>query len=442
MFHTKTILTLGVRRFIMVFLITLFFIISPIIILYTAGYTYDTKNHQIKTRGTLSITVVPKKASITLNGIPLPEKTPLRLKHRSPGSYHIIIKKDGYKPWETNSIIESNKTTYLHNIQLFKDQPFTLKIDVEKNQIYPSHNGSHIIIKKDKAETQEGLLFTPQSINPVTLFRVTTKNTPIIMWSPFNTHTALIHETKNGTDVQIIDPKNIDKKRTWHTTTTPQIQWAKQSGNPTIFIKEKSQITKFSDNSKIIHTEIASDIWYVDEKEHVWEYDNQKKTLIKTDTDSNQDEQYILNEIITNIIDVFDTHVIVQTANATKSIPRKKENTIQTISAKNTTYNPIDDTWIIWSEHEIWKIKNTGEVVLLNRTGEKIKEVTIIDKYEGLVVLTDKGLFAFDPRHNVKIALTQTPFTDIQKVRVDNKKRRIIFFGKTTEKQGIFELQF
>ncbi|MBT6253544.1 MAG: PEGA domain-containing protein, partial [Candidatus Magasanikbacteria bacterium] len=169
MFHTKTILTLGVRRFIMVFLITLFFIISPIIILYTAGYTYDTKNHQIKTRGTLSITVVPKKASITLNGIPLPEKTPLRLKHRSPGSYHIIIKKDGYKPWETNSIIESNKTTYLHNIQLFKDQPFTLKIDVEKNQIYPSHNGSHIIIKKDKAETQEGLLFTPQSINPVTL---------------------------------------------------------------------------------------------------------------------------------------------------------------------------------------------------------------------------------------------------------------------------------
>ena len=57
MFSQKTFLSSPVRFTIMIFLIASFFIISPLIILYTIGYRYDIRTGIVRETGVLSIDV-------------------------------------------------------------------------------------------------------------------------------------------------------------------------------------------------------------------------------------------------------------------------------------------------------------------------------------------------------------------------------------------------
>ena len=127
-------LTRPIRRAIMIFLFALFFILAPLIILYTSGYRYDWEAHEIKQTGVISIDVKTKNASVYLNDILIKKSLPIRLPNRAPGTYNLKIKSPSYQAWEKDITVESKQTTYIRNITLFREALPTEIIADDKNK--------------------------------------------------------------------------------------------------------------------------------------------------------------------------------------------------------------------------------------------------------------------------------------------------------------------
>ena len=82
-------MTLPFRRIVYIAFIIIFLIITPIIILYTAGYRYNFQKHRIQKTGILILKSNPAGASIYLNGELKKEKTQARIANLLPDDYNL-----------------------------------------------------------------------------------------------------------------------------------------------------------------------------------------------------------------------------------------------------------------------------------------------------------------------------------------------------------------
>ena len=89
--YPQTKFTHSARLLMLILFIIAFFVISPIIIMYTAGYRYDWRNGLLKETGAISVDVEPKNATVYLNGIKLQDKMPIRLNNIAPAKYSLRI---------------------------------------------------------------------------------------------------------------------------------------------------------------------------------------------------------------------------------------------------------------------------------------------------------------------------------------------------------------
>ena len=113
-------MNIHIRRAVAFLLIITFFIVAPILLLYTAGYRYNIKKQEVQKTGSLVLNSKPTGATITLNNKPISEKTAIRLNNIVPDDYLINIAKDGYYPWEKKLSVKAQETTFAENIILFK----------------------------------------------------------------------------------------------------------------------------------------------------------------------------------------------------------------------------------------------------------------------------------------------------------------------------------
>ena len=111
-------MSLGFRRLFYLLAIVIFLIAAPAIVLYTAGYRYDFKKHQIQLTGSLYIKTFPDNVEIYLNDKLVSNSTPFRVSHLLPNQYQIKIKKDGFDSWYKNLEVQPGKATFAENICL------------------------------------------------------------------------------------------------------------------------------------------------------------------------------------------------------------------------------------------------------------------------------------------------------------------------------------
>ncbi|MDD4606744.1 MAG: hypothetical protein PHS07_00170 [Patescibacteria group bacterium] len=146
-------MTLGTRRFLYIFFILLFLLITPLVLLLSSGYRFDFKKQNLVTTGGLVINSYPKGASVTLNGqaqkVPYLEKfflifknifgqrkyggtTPSLFNNLRAGQYDIDIYKNNYQTWHKKLSIDNQNITFAEDIYLFLEHVKTENLITDK----------------------------------------------------------------------------------------------------------------------------------------------------------------------------------------------------------------------------------------------------------------------------------------------------------------------
>jgi len=124
-------------RIILIFvLISLFFLITPVLILYSQGYRFDFENKKITKTGGLFLKVLPKNADVFLDGR-LKEKTSfffgsVYINNLLPKKYNIRVEKEDYSVWEKNLEVKEKEVVEAKNITLI---PKNLELQILSKEI-------------------------------------------------------------------------------------------------------------------------------------------------------------------------------------------------------------------------------------------------------------------------------------------------------------------
>ncbi len=106
-----------------------FLISAPLVVLYTAGYRYQFGANHVVKAGVLSLTSIPKGASVKLNGILNSKRTPAVIDNLFPGDVNIQVEKTGYSSWKKTLPIASGESTFVPSALLFLDGTPTQSVD-------------------------------------------------------------------------------------------------------------------------------------------------------------------------------------------------------------------------------------------------------------------------------------------------------------------------
>lgn len=111
----------SVRRVLFYIFFSAFLILAPLLVLYTAGYRFSLKSGINLDVGSLSITTLPRRVSISLNGADTQERSPTVFQELTPGRYEVILSRTGYLPWRGKFEVAAGLTTYIQHAFLFRE---------------------------------------------------------------------------------------------------------------------------------------------------------------------------------------------------------------------------------------------------------------------------------------------------------------------------------
>ncbi|MBI2636950.1 MAG: PEGA domain-containing protein, partial [Parcubacteria group bacterium] len=114
-------MTLRTRRILYVSFAAAFFLASPPLVLYTAGFRYDFAYRRIVVTGSLVVKSNPPDATVRLNGELRKEPTPTIINTILPGKIKLLVEKEGYHSWEKEIEIKPRVTSFEESITLFAD---------------------------------------------------------------------------------------------------------------------------------------------------------------------------------------------------------------------------------------------------------------------------------------------------------------------------------
>ncbi len=445
--YPKIKLTHKYRIFIFLSFVVAFFVLSPLIIFYTAGYRYDWKKNEVKKTGVISVNATPKTANVFLNDVKIGESLPLRLDNRSPGIYNIKIKEDGYKTWEKDIKVESTKTTYIKNIDLIKEKlPIKVlekELDFEQvQQLIFSPKGNYALITDQEDKIYEVKLVNLNQKTVNTLVRSELESQPKLKWSqtePF----GLILTNKDEYNIQAFNANT--KEIVVNTTSAKKIKLKdiKLKDNTIfskMFFKASNKIYKVSSNveQKVITVPTSTSAWYVNNAEDIYYYNPKTDSLAKKSSNLS----WRIKEDLQNITEINQNAIIAKTHNKIfiYKLRGGKINQSNKISANSITKIDNPKRWLAWSPWQFWKIKPNGDIKLINRTGKNINTIQQLKNDNVLLLKTDEGLKTFDTNYYVKQDLFSKG--QIEKVRVNKDKKLIYMWGKIGTQRGLFELEY
>ena len=133
--------------------VILFFILVPVLLLYSFGYKLDLNRLRIIRTGLIYVKSIPEGANVYLNARHINKTTPANIEGLMPGKYRLFLELKSYYPWYQEVLVESGKPTRLDEIILFPIKPHLDKInisDVEDFYIFPADKDYAYYISEDK----------------------------------------------------------------------------------------------------------------------------------------------------------------------------------------------------------------------------------------------------------------------------------------------------
>lgn len=235
-------MTLRVRRILYISLIVAFFILAPVIILYTAGYRYNFKKMALEKTGIIFVSTVPAKTNIYVGNELVAKTTPAIIKNLLPDSYDLRISAPGYLNWGKKLEVRSQLTTFVSKQALLKDQLPILLSGGKISALNVSPDFSALaFMAEDKKQSLKIINLADNKIDTLIEIKPGKNNTD---WSP-DSNWVLIY---NDTRVLGI----FDKSNSWIPAETANLPagkhfWSAKNKNSIYII---SGVTLFSFNLK------------------------------------------------------------------------------------------------------------------------------------------------------------------------------------------------
>lgn len=462
-----------VRLTMLIIFILAFFIISPLVLMYTAGYHFDWQNlgsGPLKKTGAISIDVQPKTATVFLSGIKLKDKMPIRLNNIAQAKYSLRISAPDYFDWSKEIEVKENQTTYIKEISLIKKNKPENIINIKVDNLAISYDGRFIIYSaSSKVSSTEIWLLdnTTQQTKKIYDFK---KIEPIkITWAEKNDYAIVSDENLPYSNLLVInaaatnqsEPKDIAQKK----STINKFQW-ENSTEPQLYYSDKNNINLYSpitDNDLPITKNTYLD-WYM-ENGQLWtmQIDSSTKNYNTIrDTLGFRSQFNTLNSTDINLstgqTEKENLQILVARQNTLLLQNKKNSQMILLTEYKNigtnTSANTIDTSkykinadkfliskynnwWLIWSPLEIWTYTEGSEPALLNRSGENLQEVLPLDQYNTLALVWEDKTNVLFPYYLATHDLLNEKITNIA---ADSVNKILYFTDKT--KDGIWKLNY
>ena len=157
------------RLIVLAFCVFLFFLIAPIILLYSQGYRFDFDENKIVKTGGIFIEVSNTSAEIYIN-----EKFVDRtgffadtalIENLLPKKYNIEVKQTGFQTWQKNLEIKEKQVTKVENILLIKQNILFDVLGQDIEEFLVSEDEKKILLKRTEQESWilEELIFDGQT---------------------------------------------------------------------------------------------------------------------------------------------------------------------------------------------------------------------------------------------------------------------------------------
>lgn len=421
----KIFLTRPWRIAIMTVLISSFFILAPLLVLYTSGFRYDPTNREFTTTGVISVDTKPQDAEVYVDNKYIGNKQPLRLDGLAPGIYEVKVSKTGYHDFNTVLTVRSHETSYIKGVTLWQ------KTNVS-------------VLQKTSAEPilQVGI----NSNTPTNYFFVTQNSTSSILNivsktnDQFETKSFSVNKTGNYT----FDCSTQKNHCAWWSNTEKKIKlislddtatvlsffatsyrWQWSGSRTTLgFLETNNGIQAIDRNyllSPIDHT--TSSVWFID----------------------NQGTQVsvALSETATQIIDGNnESFAMIKNPESIEIITDLRgAASHETIRANNFFHQFSNHRWLLWSPWEIISVNDTnGQQGIIYRSDKPIQQVLGLEPTGSILMITENKIIAFNPGYFTTQELAY--FDHIYTAAVDEKSRTIIIAGTKDATTGIFTLTY
>jgi len=370
---------------------------------------------------------------------------PIRLANRSPGTYHLVLKKDGYHTWEKEIIVESKKTTYIRDILLLKKTEPKQILSALKNteNILFSSSGKYALIFTKEKTLHEIHLLNIENNDLKTLFRASLEESPTVEWSPFHDHIAIISKKNKNTEVFLYNTLlGQNSIQTIPTVISSNIQW-QDAFIPSIYLESEKSIYEVTQNqNKLAFTLPEKNTpWYITNNKNAWTFDEKNNSFTVKNIDNNEQKEILFDEKINKIIEIQnEKQIIAILDNENIMVGKIEDNKITktgSIKTKNFVFNAKKDEYYLFTPWEFWTIYGSGEIQLYKRTGNTIKDIAPLDEFGTFAIVEGNTLGSLHIVYNVQHELIQN--TQIQKIFSDIQRRSLYFID---ENKNIWELKY
>ncbi len=434
------------RLSIMFTLMGLFFLITPALILSARGFNFDFSSKTFIHGGALSIESNPNATTLFLNAIKVRSQAPFRTSHLLPGNYQVRLERPGYYVWEMPFSIVSNQTTYVHGIDLFRIQKPILTLQNEKNTglLSFSEKNDSLVFTQKRENIFEVISLDPKKFEQNLLTRVISESNPVVEWSPNQDALSVQYIFENNTNLLLFNPTNSTRIQTLTVASSslPQIQWSGPGMETALFLqnKNKNKIQKMNLNTTVdFHTlSTSSVVWFVDQKEAVWEFvDNSLQKFEGGKKSLSIEVPFAVSKILDvnedRIIAISQKDVIVLHLNNNTLTSR------EVFPFGGYKLNKTTQSYFVWFQGELRSISKDGSIQFINRFSQDIQTVDALTSNTILIGLQDK-LIAFHPTffHTQELVNADA----IEHVYVSEKRREIYFLGVIQGKHGVWSVGF
>lgn len=110
------------RRFLVISIAVIYFIVTPALIFYAAGWRYNIRTNNVERVGAILVETEPRGATVILNGTEQTKKTPMTIKNVLADEYTVTITKNGYHDWTTRTEVTSQETSKVTEVHLLKKE--------------------------------------------------------------------------------------------------------------------------------------------------------------------------------------------------------------------------------------------------------------------------------------------------------------------------------